>query len=189
MKPIKTLAMKSLSKFLIFLFVITQCTPAAGQIRPMVSGALIYAKMNESGIKLEDKIDPSFSIGIFAKKERFIGSLTTNRFTTFVATKDAISEKTGAKMISKSKSQSDVLSIGYAFNKFAPSILLSNTRINKQLEYQGQTLSNKTEKAILGGISGAYFLTKNFSVSVFYVLPNNHLNLEGAGGTAINLIF
>lgn len=180
--------MKNFARLAVFL-VMLQCAPAAAQVHPMISGSLVYARMNEAGIKLENKIDPSFSVGVFAKKERFIGSLTTNRITAFVSTKDATSEKTDAKMISKSKAQNDVLSIGYAFNKFAPSILLSNTRINKRLEYQGQVISNKTTNAILCGISGAYFLTKNLSFSVFYILPNNRLNLEGAGGTSLNLMF
>lgn len=163
--------------------------PTFAQVRPIISGSLYYAKMNEPAIKLESKIEPAVSLGAFVKKDRLIGNLTTNRLTSFVSTRNATSERTGAKMISRSKAISDTLSIGYAFNKFAPSILLSNTRINKKLEYQGQIIADKTRSAILTGISGTYFLDKNFSFSVFYVLPNQKLNLEGATGTAINLIF
>jgi len=190
MKPNKKLVMKILSRLLAIFIALTYCiTAAAAEFRPMISGSFYYAKINEPGIRLENKIDPSFSIGIFAKKERFIASLTTNRLTTFVSNKNASSEKTGAPMISKSKAQSDVLSIGYAFNKFAPSLLISDVRLNKKLEYQGQIISNKTKNAILTGISGTYFLDKHFSVSAFYILPNQKVNLEGAVGTSINLIF
>ena len=166
-----------------------QCTPAAAQVRPIISGSLYYANMNEPAIKLESKIEPAVSLGAFVKKDRLIGSLTTNRLASFVSTRDATSERTGAKMISRSKTISDTLSIGYAFNKFAPSILLSNIRINKKLEYQGQYISNKTTHTILKGISGTYFLDSNFSLSVFYVLPSQKINLEGAVGTGVNLIF
>lgn len=177
-----------LSKLFILL-AITYCLPANAEIRPIFSGSLVYAKMNEPGIKLENKVDPSFSMGLFAKKERLIGSLTTNRFTTFISTRNATNEKTGSRMISKSKAQSDVLAIGYTFNKFAPSILISNTRIRKQLESEGETFFNKTKNAILTGVATAYFIDKNFSISVFYILPNQKLRIQGAIGTSVNFIF
>jgi len=181
--------MKNLSNFLIFFLILFYHDPAIAQVRPMISGSLVYARINDPKINIENKIDPAFSVGVFAKKERFLGSLTTNRFTAFVSTKDATNEKTGAKMITRSKAQSDVLSIGYAFNKFAPSILLSNTQIRKKLEYKGQVIADRARSAILLGISNSYFINKNFSISLFYILPSQKLDLESAVGTSINLIF
>lgn len=173
--------MKSFARLAVFI-TLFQCTPAAAQVRPMLSGALIYAKTNELGV--QNKIEPSFAYGAIAKKNNIIATIQTNRMIEQISHR-----KTRNGLISRSRATSDSFLIGYAFDKFAPSLLLSHTQVRKQLERDGQIIADRTSMAILRGVNFTYFFSKHISASAFYVLPNHHLRLEGAGGTSLNLIF
>lgn len=173
--------MRILSKIIIFLIAL-QCTPAAAQIRPFVSGALVYAKVNEMGVG--NRAEPSFSYGLFAKKDKVISSLSTNR-----GIEQISSRKTNTGLVSRSKATSDNLLIGYAFNRFAPSLIISNTRVKKRLENGDRILAEKSLSAILTGANFTYFITPKISVSTFYIMPSSKLNLNYAVGTSLNLIF
>lgn len=173
--------MKSFARLAVFL-TLFQCAPAAAQVRPMLSGALIYAKTNE--LDVQNKIEPSFAYGAIAKKNNIIATIQTNRMI-----EQTSHRKTRNGLISRSKATSDSFLVGYAFDKFAPSLLLSRTEIRKQLEMDGRIVADRTSMAILRGVNFTYFFSKHISASAFYVLPNHHLRLEGAGGTSLNLIF
>lgn len=179
--------MRILSKIKRFHFVIVsllalQCKPAAAQVRPIVSAALVYAKVDELGVK--NKMEPSFAYGAIARKNHIIASIQTNRFIEQVSTRKA---QNG--IISRAKATSDNLLIGYAFDKFAPSLIISHTQIRKQLERDGAILADRTSSAILRGVNFTYYFSKQISGSTFYILPNHHLRIDGVAGVAVNLIF
>jgi hypothetical protein len=171
--------MRILSRLLIFL-IIFQCTPAAAQIRPIASLSLIQTRVKQA----ENSIDPSLSYGAIGRKNNIIATIQTNRFLEQIS-----SRKTKGGLVARSKTTSDSFLIGYAFNKFAPSLLLSSTRVKKEFQKNGQIVSTQTAHALLHGVNFTYFFKKNISGSVFYVAPNSSLQLRDAAGLAVNFIF
>lgn len=171
--------MKILSRILIFLITF-QCTPAAAQIRPIASLSIIQSRIEQS----ENKIDPSLSYGAIGRKNNIIATIQTNRFLEQIS-----SRKTKGGLIARSKTTSDSFLLGYAFNKFTPSLLLSSTRVRREFESNGVVISSQTAHALLHGVNFTYFFSKNISGSAFYVAPNQHLQLRDAAGLSVNFIF
>lgn len=95
----------------------------------------------------------------------------------------------GVEFENKTKLTTDSFLIGYAYKRFIPSIFIANVRDQEALYYKGQQVGSSDKTAILAGVNLSYFLTKEIAGSVFYVLPNQELNLESGFGVGINYYF
>lgn len=158
----------------------------------------IYANINDPKYDFVNKYetikDPlnsikSINTGITKSFDNLNVTMQTNRLINFPLTSTVVNKKTGITLQNKSKIITDTLLVGYRFGRFVPSILVSNTKLDKSLYYKGNFQGKQTNHAILYGLNFGYLLSRNTNASLIYIAPNKELNLESAIGLGFNYLF
>lgn len=163
-----------------------------------IGTSIIYANINDpkynfvneyETLKNPIKSIKSLTTGITKTFDKVNITIQTNRFINFPITRMVIDKKTGINLQNKSKIINDTILIGYRFNRIVPSLLISNTKLEKSLYYKGNFQGKQTNHTILYGVNLLYLLSRNTNTSLFYIAPNKEINLESAIGLGINYLF
>lgn len=163
-----------------------------------VGVSAIYANINDPKYDFVNEYetikDPlnsikSITTGITKTFDKVNITIQTNRFINFPITRTVIDKRTGINLQNKSKITNDTIFIGYRFNRVVPSLLVSNTKLEKSLYYKGNFQGKQTNHTILYGVNLSYLLSRNTNASLFYIAPNKEINLESAIGLGINYLF
>lgn len=172
-----------------FLFMTWCGAVQASPIRLSLGASIIRADINDPKYKYlnQNETTPSFNIGLTKSFDPFIITVQTNRLFNTSVTRSITNS--GLTFQSKTKITSDTVLIGYRYNRLVPSLLISNTKVDKYLFYKGQLQGNQTNYAILYGVNFGYLINKNINFNLFLIAPNKELYLKSAIGTGINFIF
>jgi outer membrane protein W len=100
-----------------------------------------------------------------------------------------IDNKTQKTLQNHSKLTADTLLIGYRYKRIVPAMFLSNIKLEKLIYYNDNLQGKSKQNTILTGLNFAYFITKNISSSIFYIMPNKKIYLRDSFGLGINYIF
>jgi len=173
--------------FLFFCF----CQELWAAPRLYLGTSIIKADINDPNFKFvnEKELDiNSLNVGVFNSYKNFTLSIQTNRLINYSVTRSVVSQN-GTMYQNKSKMINDTVLIGYRFDRFIPSMLISNTKLNKSLWYKGNYIAGQTNNTLLYGVNFGYLLTKNINANLFLIAPNKELYLKSAAGISLNYLF
>lgn len=176
-----------LISFLFFCF----CQDLWANSKLYIGTSIIKANINDTNFKFinEKELDlNALNVGVFNSYKNLTFSIQTNRLLNYPVTRSVMSEN-GAVYQNKSKMINDTVLIGYRLDRFIPSMLISNTRLNKSLWYKGNYIAGQTNHALLYGVNLGYLVTKNVNANLFFIAPNKELFLTNATGISLNYLF
>lgn len=139
--------------------------------------------------KYESVGNVNFSAGITKTFDKISLTLQTNRLGNRFIKRTVINNKTQKTLQNHSKLTADTLLVGYRYKRIVPALMLSNIKLEKSLYYNGILQGKSKQNTIITGLNLAYFITKNISSSVFYIMPNKKIYLKDSFGLGINYIF
>jgi len=139
--------------------------------------------------KYESVGNVNFSAGITKTFDKINITLQTNRLGNHYVKRAVINNKTGKTLQNHSKLTADTLLVGYRYKRIVTAMFLSNIKLEKSLYYNNILQNKSKQNTILTGLNLAYFITKNISSSVFYIMPNKKIYLKDSFGLGINYIF
>ncbi len=190
--------MKILFKLIFIILLIYPGKLLANDLKFYLSISSIYTNINDPNYKfinnkeiIKDPLNSIKSLNAGLSKQFDNGlnlSIQTNRFVNFPITRSVINNQ-GVILQNKSKLTSDTLLIGYKIKRFIPSLLISNSKLDKSLYYQNKFQGNQVNHSIITGININYFLTKNIQSSFIYIAPNKEFNLESGLGLGLTYVF
>jgi hypothetical protein len=103
-------------------------------------------------------------------------SVNTNRLIS--QTNKETLKKDGQYFQGKSKVTTDTLTLGYRFNRFIPSLFVSNAEVEKELSHNENLLLKTNQHSILYGAGVSYLLSKDLSLAGSFIAPNKEQNLK-----------
>jgi hypothetical protein len=108
--------------------------------------------------------------------DNIVLSVNTNRLIS-QSNKETL-KKDGQYFQGKSKVTTDTVNLGYRFNRFIPSLFISNAKIEKELMHNENLLLKTNQHSILYGAGVSYLPTKDLSLSSSFLAPNKEQNLK-----------
>lgn len=178
------------SGLIIFIF-FCFCQELWAAPRLYLGTSIIKADINDPNFKFVNKKEldlNSLNVGLFNSYNNFTLSIQTNRLINYPITRSVVSQN-GTVYQNKSKMINDTVLIGYRFDRFIPSVLISNTKLNKSLWLNGNFQTKKVNHTLLYGLNFSYLLSKNINANLFVIAPNKELNLKSATGISLNYLF
>lgn len=175
---------------LIFLFLTWCNTVEASPLRLSIGASIIKANINDPKYKYinQNEIIPSFNIGLSKSFNNIVLSIQTNRLINHAISRSVTSEN-GIVYQNKSKITNDTVLFGYRIERFIPSMLVSNVKLNKSLWYRGNYIAKQTNHTIIYGMNFGYMLTENINANLFFIAPNRELNLKNTTGINLTYLF
>lgn len=173
--------------FLFFCF----CQELWAAPRLYLGTSIIKSDINDPNFKFVNEKElniNSLNVGLFDSYKNFTLSIQTNRLINYSVTRSVVSQN-GTMYQNKSKMINDTVLIGYRLERFIPSVLVSNAKLNKSLWYKGNYIAGQTNNTLLYGVNFGYLLTKNINANLFLIAPNKELNLKSATGISLNYLF
>ena len=181
-----------MQKIILFSFVFFSfCLELYAAPKLYLGTSIIKANINDPNFKFINEKElniNSLNVGVFDSYKNFTLSIQTNRLINYPITRSVVSQN-GTVYQNKSKMINDTVLIGYRLDRFIPSVLISNTRLNKSLWYKGNYIAGQTNHALLYGVNLGYLLTNNINANLFLIAPDKELNLKSAAGISLNYLF
>lgn len=143
---------------------------------------------NEELGRFKDNLK-SFNLGLSFYKNNFSASITTNRIHNQETEKKVIQRKSGIEFLVKNRITTDILNIGYIYKRFLPSILLINTKLDKDLLYNNEIVSSTSKNAIMKGFNLGYFITKKDMIATYYLFEEKEFNIKDIIGVSYTRLF
>lgn len=145
-------------------------------------GAL-NARQKDDNFNLQQSPKIYASYGVFTQAKNYTFTIQTNRLLNIIHHEYVQHKLTNDAYKLKTKFRADSLLLGYKFQRFNPSIVLSNVRLDRKIK------TNKTQHAILYGVNFNYFINKNFSIQTAFIAKNKKIGLTNATLLSINYYF
>jgi len=177
------------------IFILLFISSNAFAFKPYVGTSLFYSNINDPKYialnEFESITNPNLNsiyVGILHSKNNVVFSIQTNRL--FNRSDDiSVVDANNTVFRNKVKITNDTALLGFRFNRLTPSLLITNTRVDKALFYKGGFVASSSKHSILYGVNLSYFLTKNIVPSFTYIAPNKEQYLESSFGLSINYLF
>lgn len=162
-----------------------------------IGTSLSYLKINDPDYKFVNEYESINSPEItsltfgqsFEFENKVVLDLTTNCLFNKSTSRSVISTTNNLTFLNKTKVTTDIISIGKRFKRVVPMIFVSNTKVDKELYYNNNLVGSAINHAWLYGINATYYITKEVSSSIFYIAPNDEMDLEGGLGIGFNYNF
>jgi hypothetical protein len=162
-----------------------------------IGTSFIYSNINDDNYEFVNKYEeiknPSFSglnYGFTTEYKKLVIDISSNRLTNLDISRSVIHNKTRQTFLNKTKTTFDSLSIGTKFyDRIVGSVFLANTKINKRIYQDRSLLGKEVKHSILYGINFNYFVTRETSVSVLAIAPDQEFNLKFSLGFGVNFYF
>lgn len=181
-----------MQKIILFSFIFFSfCSELYAASKLYLGTSVIKADINDPNFKFINEKElniNSLNVGVFDSYKNFTLSIQTNRLINYPITRSVVSQN-GTVYQNKSKMINDTVLIGYRLDRFIPSVLISNTKLNKSLWYKGNYIAGQTNHALLYGVNLGYLLTNNINANLFLIAPDKELNLKSAAGISLNYLF
>lgn len=134
-----------------------------------------YLKINDGYERDSGLSHPTINIGHSFLVKDLVLTTTTNRL--FNKTRSETISRKGVVYESKVKIIADSLILGYKMNRFIPSIIFTNTGVEKSL-YRGVKLGTTRQHSFTYGVGATYLYDKRLNFNTFFIAPNEELDLD-----------
>lgn len=132
----------------------------------------------------------SFNLGVSKSfSNNLTISLNTNRLFSKEVKRTVRSKRNGAILLNRTRIKVDTFQIGKRFRRWLPMLFISNVEVDKSLWNDSRYLGRQINHTFLYGVNVHYFILKDVSASLGYIMPNRELYLDSGFFTTINYYF
>ena len=165
-----------------------------------ITNSTMYTKINDSNYEYVNENEQvknpfkdslkSLSVGVSKEfKDNWTIIINTNRLYSKEIKRSVKYKANNAILENRTRLKNDTIQVGKRFKKLLPTVFISNVEVDKSLWKDNQFLGRKVNHTILYGVNLNYFMTKHWSTSMFYVFPNEEINLESGFGLTTSFNF
>jgi hypothetical protein len=188
---IKNIMIKNVIKLIIISLTFLFCEYAKAGLT--IGSSIIYTNIDDPRYKFvkEYEFNPkNLNFGYFKFfKNNLVLTIQTNRLYNPSSIRSVIDKNNGITLQNESKITTDNLLLGYYSNRFIPSLIISNIKLDKTLYYKSKKQGREINHAIVYGLNFGYLLNKNLNTSLVIIFPNKELYLKSALGISVNYLF